>query len=240
MECDLPVPGKEVFCYFGQYLLIMRDIFKYKRPLSAFWVIGVLAVLTACGGSKSAAAFPTERAPEFFRARFTTTQGSFEVESRREWSPAAVDRLYQLIKTGYYSDVAFFRVIPNFVAQFGINSDSTLYKGWNNIQVADEPVIQSNYRGTIAFARDKPGTRTTQLYINLVDNLRLDTVTFNGVRGFPVVARITSGMIVADALYDGYGADIQDKQDTIAKYGNAFLRKNYSRLDYVISAEILE
>ncbi len=240
MECDLPVPGKGVFCYFGQYLLIMRNILKNRRPLSAVGVIGLLAVLTACGGSKSAAAFPTERAPEFFRARFTTTQGSFELESRREWSPAAVDRLYQLIKTGYYSDVAFFRVIPNFVAQFGISNDSTLYQGWNAIKVADEPVVQSNYRGTIAFARDQPGTRTTQLYINLVDNLRLDTVTFNGVRGFPVVARITEGMMVADALYDGYGPAIQDQQDTIARYGNTFLRKNYPGLDYVISAEILE
>ncbi len=219
----------------------MRASFKtYMRSLMIIGLLSFFTVIAGCGGSKSVTAFPTERAPEVFRARFTTTQGSFELESHREWSPAAVDRLYQLIKTGYYNEVAFFRVIPNFVAQFGISNDSTLYNGWNQIKVADEPVIQSNRRGTIAFARDQPRTRTTQLYINLVDNLRLDTITFNGVKGFPVVARITKGMIVADALYDGYGAQIQDKQDTIARYGNAYLRKNYPQLDYVISAEILE
>jgi len=198
-----------------------------------------LVLVASCGPTKPAQ-WAKKTAPERFVAEFETTKGTFEIEARREWSPAAVDRLYVLIKSGYYEDIAFFRVIPNFVAQFGISNDSTLYATWNRIPVPDEEVIQGNDRGTIAFARDTAQTRTSQLYINLKDNNRLDTISFNKVKGFPVIAKVTQGMDVVDALYKGYGADIQDKQDSIAQFGNEYLRKGWPKLDYIKQARIKE
>ena len=202
--------------------------------------LGLLVLLIASCAPTKPIKWAQKTAPDYFTAEFETTQGTITIESRREWSPAAVDRLYVLIKSGYYQDIAFFRVIPEFVAQFGISNDSTLYATWNRIPVPDEAVKESNLRGTISFARDTAQTRTSQLFINLKDNVRLDTVSFNGVKGFPVIAKITQGMEVVDALYKGYGAQIQDKQDSIAQFGNDFLRKRWPKLDYIKEARITE
>ena len=202
-------------------------------------LILVVLLIASCAPTKPAK-WAQKTAPDSFKAEFITTQGSFTIESRRDWSPAAVDRMYALIKSGYYQDIAFFRVIPDFVAQFGISNDSTLYATWNRLPVPDEAVKESNLRGTISFARDTAQTRTTQLYINLKDNVRLDTVSFNGVKGFPVIAKVTQGMDVVDALYQGYGPQIQDKQDSIAQFGNAFLRERWPKLDYIKEARILK
>ena len=202
-------------------------------------LVFVLLLVASCAPTKPAK-WAQKTAPDSFQAEFITTQGTFTIESRREWSPAAVDRLYALIKSGYYEDIAFFRVIPKFVAQFGISNDSTLYATWNRLPVPDEVVKESNLRGSISFARDTAQTRTTQLYINLQDNIRLDTVSFNGVKGFPVIAKVTRGMDVVDALYQGYGAKIQNRQDSIAQFGNAYLRKYWPKLDYIREARILK
>ena len=133
-------------------------------------------------------------APERFKARFETTQGNFDIIAKREWSPQGVDRLYQLIKSDFYTDVALFRVIPKFVVQFGIHSDSLLNSSWKKYKIKDEPVLQSNDSMAISFARDGVDSRTTQIFINLKNNHQLDTVRFNGVIGFPVIAKITYGM----------------------------------------------
>ncbi|MEN8137766.1 MAG: peptidylprolyl isomerase [Bacteroidota bacterium] len=179
--------------------------------------------------------------PEYFRARFETSQGNFEIESRKEWSPRAVERLYQLIKSGYYTDIALFRVIPNYIAQFGIHNDSTVNHAWEKFSLPDEPLKKENLKGTISFARGGKESRSTQLFINLNNNSpRLDTISFMGVKGFPVVAQITSGMEVVEMFYEGYGSELDDKQDSINKYGNKYLRKNYPKLDYINKAYIIE
>lgn len=182
-----------------------------------------------------------ETAPEYFKARFETTKGNFDIEAKREWSPAGVDRLYQLIKRGFYTDIAIFRVVPDFVAQFGISSDSTSNDAWRTIKVNDEPVVKTNTKGTIAFARGGPQTRTTQIFINLKSNSpRLDNLMSAGIKGFPVVAEIISGMDVVENFYDEYGNALGRKQDSIRMFGNTYLRQNYPEVDYIVKAYILK
>ena len=108
-----------------------------------------------------------ETAPDYFIAKFETTKGAFEVESKKEWSPEGVDRLYQLIKNGYYTDIGIFRVVPGYVAQFGIHNDSTVTAAWRKVKLIDEPVVEQNTKGAMSFARGGPKSRTTQLFVNL-------------------------------------------------------------------------
>ena len=108
-----------------------------------------------------------EEAPAYFKARFETTQGNFDIEAKRAWSPEGVDRLFQLIKNEFYTDIAVFRVVPGFVAQFGIHNDSLVNASWRRFKIADEEVVESNDFMTISFARGGVKTRTTQIFINL-------------------------------------------------------------------------
>jgi len=183
----------------------------------------------------------TKQAPEIFKARFETTAGAFDIESKRIWSPKAVDRLYQLIKSEFYTDIALYRVVPNFVVQFGIHNDSSLNKEWANYTILDEPVIEKNIEGSISFARGGKESRTTQIFINLKSNSpRLDTLDYNGVKGFPVVAKVTQGMDVVKKFYDGYGGKPATKQNDIQKDGNSYLKKNFPKLDYINRAYIIK
>lgn len=203
-------------------------------------LISISLVITSCSPTFKTK-WTEETAPEYFKARFETTKGNFDIEAKREWSPAGVDRLYQLIKRGFYNDIAIFRVVPDFVAQFGISSDSTLNDAWRAIKVIDEPVVKTNTKGTISFARGGPQTRTTQIFINLRSNSpRLDNLKSAGVTGFPVVAEITSGMDIVETFYDEYGDALGRKQDSIRKIGNTFLRENYPKVDYIKEAYILK
>jgi len=179
-----------------------------------------------------------EEAPEYFTAKFETTKGDFEIESRKEWSPAAVNRLYQLIKHGYYKDIAIFRVIPDFIAQFGIHNDSTITSSWIEVKIVDEPVLKSNTKGSVSFARAGQDTRSVQLYINLKENYLLDTITMENVTGFPIVAQVISGFDIVESFYSGYGSELDDKDHLIYVQGNAYLKKNYPKLDYIHKAYI--
>lgn len=182
-----------------------------------------------------------EEAPSYFTAKFETTQGDFVIESEKAWSPEGVNRLYQLIKHDYFTDMAVFRVVPDFVAQFGINNDSTLTSAWRSSPVIDEPVKESNVKGAMSFARSSEQTRTHQLFINLKSNApRLDTIHYNNVTGFPVVAKVVSGMDVVESFYDGYGSELGNRQDSINRYGNDYLHRNYPKIDYIKKAYILE
>lgn len=179
------------------------------------------------------------KAPETFRAVFNTTKGPFTIEVYRGWSPLAADRLYQLIVSGFYNGALFFRVEPGFVTQFGIAADVSRNRFWDPKKIADEPRIQRNTRGTLAFARDGKNNRCTQLFLNNTDNPQLDTALRNGVRGFTPVARIVSGMDVELRLNARYGKQPAKVQDSLYKYGNAWFDKKFPGLDRIVTATIL-
>ncbi|AOW21906.1 peptidylprolyl isomerase [Urechidicola croceus] len=200
----------------------------------------ILILTISCSPKLFKDKWTQERAPEYFNARFETTKGNFDLEAKREWSPEGVDRLYQLIKNDYYTDIALFRVIPGFVVQFGIHNDSLINKLWEKHVISDESVIQSNDSMAISFARDGVDSRTTQIFINLKDNHRLDTVHYNDVTGFPVVAKIISGMETVHKFNSEYGAKPSHEQDSIYNKGNAYLKEKYPKMDYIKRAYLIK
>lgn len=200
----------------------------------------IIVLVSACSKKVFQEKWTQKEAPESFKARFETTQGNFDIMAKRSWSPQAVDRLYQLIKYGYYTDMAIFRVVPNFVAQFGIHKDSLANKGWNSMKIDDEPVVQGNDAMTIAFARGGVKTRTTQIFINLKDNHRLDTLEYGGVKGFPVIAKVISGSENVLKFYNKHGDKLGRRQDSIHKYGYDFLKRKYPEIDYIKKAYIIK
>ena len=200
----------------------------------------IILLIWGCSQTTFKSSWTEKKAPKTFKARFETTYGDFEIEAVRAWSPAAVDRLYQLIKNEFYSDMAIFRVVPGFVAQFGISNDSSLNVAWNSHPVIDEPLVEGNKKGNVAFARGGPGTRTSQIFINLEDNHRLDTIDYKGVVGFPAIAKVTSGMNVVLSFFDEYGNEPSGKQDSISQFGNEFLQFRYPELDYIERAYLID
>jgi len=173
----------------------------------------------------------TATAPASYRVRFETTRGSFVVAVRRAWAPRGADRFYNLVRSGFYDDAGFFRVVPNFVVQFGLNGDPRVNAAWESARIADDPVTQTNRRARLTFATAGPGTRTTQLFINLKDNARLDQM------GFAPFAEVVSGMEVVDAIYSGYGE--APDQGRVTQEGNAYLKREFPRLDFVRKAVIV-
>ncbi len=200
--------------------------------------IFIIISITSCSPKVFSEKWTQKTAPNHFKARFETTQGNFDIIANREWSPQGVDRLYQLIKSDFYTNVGLFRVIPEFVVQFGIHNDSILNNSWKKFKITDETVLQSNDSMTISFARDGINSRTTQIFINLKHNHRLDTVNYNGVKGFPVIAKITQGMENVHKFYST--KDNVPNQDSINKYGNDYLKRKYSKLDYIKRAYIIK
>ena len=180
------------------------------------------------------------KAPDTFQAVFATTKGEITIEAYREWSPQGVDRLYQLITSGFYTDNCIFRVQPEFVVQFGISDNPEANHFWDKRPVADEPVKSGNLKGVISYARDGANTRTAQLFINMKDNLKLDTVNYNGLRGFPPIARIISGFEVVEAFNSKYGFEPANHQDSVMVQGNAYWEKKFPGMDYIIDAQILK
>ena len=207
-----------------------------------FFPILFIVLIGSCNSSKVFKNKWTKKeAPEIFKARFETTKGNFDIEAHRNWSPKGVDRLYQLIKNEFYTDIAIFRVVPDFVVQFGIHNDSVLNSTWRNHKVPDETNTEANKEGTISFARSGKESRTTQLFINLKSNSpRLDTIFYNGVTGFIVVAKVTNGMNVVKSFYNGYAEKPSSKQDSIQLKGNSYLHTNFPKLDYIKRAYIIK
>lgn len=173
-----------------------------------------------------------KKAPEKFKVKFETTGGDFVIEVHREWSPIGVDHFHAAVKDGFFKDCRFFRVVPNFIVQFGINGDPTVQKKWRANVIKDDPVTQKNLRGTITYATAGPNTRTTQLFINFKDNTFLDQ------QGFSPFGKVVEGMDVVDKLYAGYGE--QPRQDLIQSYGNKYLEKEFPKLDYIKKASIVK
>jgi peptidyl-prolyl cis-trans isomerase A (cyclophilin A) len=176
----------------------------------------------------------TEKSPEIFKAQFDTTKGKFTVEVTRSLSPNGADRFYNLVRSGYFKDIAFFRVVPGFMCQFGIHGDPKISAAWRGANMPDDPVKGSNTRGAITFATAGPGTRTTQLFINFADNSRLDGM------GFSSFGKVTEGMDVVDKINGEYGENPPYVQGRLQAEGNAFLKKEFPNLDYIKSATILK
>lgn len=202
-------------------------------------IILLFIVFTACSKPVFKSSWATERSPETFKARFETSKGSFDLQITREYSPLAVDRFYQLLKHRLYDNTLFYRVPPNYVAQFGI-WDTAVLRKWKAFKVPDEKVILSNSRGTIAFARGGKDNRGTALFINLKDNTpRLDTIMANGVRGYPPFGKVIRGMEVVDSLYSGYGDTVFKQEGNMYRNHSQFL-DSFPKLDLISKAYILK
>jgi peptidyl-prolyl cis-trans isomerase A (cyclophilin A) len=178
----------------------------------------------------------TEQAPESYKVVFETTEGDFTVAVSRADAPKGADRLFNLVKMGYYEDIAFYRAIDNFMAQFGLHGEPAVTREWRDARIEDDEVTLSNERGTLTFATAGPNTRTTQLFINFKDNTNLDAM------GFSPVGRVVSGMEVVDKIFTGYGEGAPrgagPMQPRIHREGNAYLRDEFPNLSYIKSARI--
>ncbi|MFZ0176695.1 MAG: peptidylprolyl isomerase [Pseudolabrys sp.] len=197
------------------------------------------ALLAAPALAQSPPANPAvlnEQAPAAYKVKFDTSKGPFVVEVTRAWAPKGADRFYNLVKSGFYDNVRFFRVISGFMVQFGINGDPGVMARWRTAQIGDDPVTQSNKRGTVTFAMAGPNTRTSQVFINFADNANLDGM------GFSPFGRIVSGMNVVDALNAEYGEGAPrgrgPDQSRLQSEGNTYLMKDFPRMDYVKKATI--
>ena len=176
------------------------------------------------------------RAPEQFRVALDTSKGPIVIEVRRAWAPKGADRFYNLVRHGFYNQTRFFRVIADFMVQFGLSGDPKLNEVWKDAKIEDDPVVISNIRGTISFATAGKNTRTTQLFINYRDNSRLDAM------GFTPFGRVVEGMGAVDNLYAGYGegapAGKGPSQRRIQAEGNPYLVSDFPKLDFIKRARI--
>jgi peptidyl-prolyl cis-trans isomerase A (cyclophilin A) len=231
-----------------------------KRSHSLGGLSFALMLLAACGGGDApppeqdtppapppeatpppaapAPAAPTT-APATFRVRFETSKGDFVVEVDRSLAPNGADRFHQLVSENFFDEVRFFRVMAGFMAQFGINGDPTVTARWRAQPIQDDPVVGTNTRGTITFAMtSQPNSRSSQLFINLVDNTNLDA------SGFAPIGRVVEGMDVVDQLYSGYGEGAPrgngPDQSMIVSQGNAYLTQSFPQLDYIEQARIVQ
>ena len=176
--------------------------------------------------------------PDSFLVAFQTSKGRIVVKVVRDWAPKGADHFYALVNEHYYDRVKFFRNIPDFMAQFGINGDPKVDEMWKDRNIADELPRQSNKRGFMSYAMGGPNTRSTQLFINKRDNTRLDAM------GFAPIGRVVEGMGVVDRLYTGYGEGapmgLGPMQDRIHQEGNVYLNRNFPKLDSIVTARVVQ
>ena len=212
------------------------------------WIVTFLAAAIASAALAAAApqggaaalknpAALKETAPATFKANFDTSVGPFVIEVHRDWAPQGADRFYNLVKNGFYDGTRFFRVISGFMVQFGIHGDPGISAAWRSARIPDDPVKQSNKRGYITFAHAGPGTRTTQVFINFADNGgSLDN------QGFPPFGQVTTGMNIVDKINSEYGEGAPrgrgPDQGRLQNEGNAYLMKEFPKLDYIKKATI--
>jgi peptidyl-prolyl cis-trans isomerase A (cyclophilin A) len=177
-------------------------------------------------------------APKEYKVKFVTTKGDVVIKITRDWAPRGADRFYCLVKAGFFDGCRFFRVLKGFVAQFGINGDPKISEPWRTAGIQDDPVAQSNTRGRLTFATAGPNTRTTQLFINLADNSKLDSM------GFAPIGEVVEGMNIVDSFFADYGEGAPrgggPEQGRIQMQGNAYLEKDFPKLDWIKSATVIE
>lgn len=225
-----------------------------RRRAGAAGLLAVAAIASGCAslgfGPRAFPLAPPDSAllaatgPDSFDVRFETSKGPFTMRVHRDWAPRGADRVYYLVRARFFDDARFFRVVNGrdgkpFVAQFGINGDTAVTRAWRGARIPDDPPRRSNVRGTVSFAAGGPNTRTTQIYINYRDNSRLDTL------GFAVFGQVIRGMsATVDSFYFGYGeggrGGTGPNQQNIAAEGNAYLIRQFPKLDYVRTARIAE
>jgi peptidyl-prolyl cis-trans isomerase A (cyclophilin A) len=197
-------------------------------------------LITAASGLLLAACQKNEKVavPNVFRVKFTTTQGDFVVEATRAWAPRGVDRFHELVNMRYFDEDRFFRVVPGFVAQFGVNKDYDVHDRWRKYFILDDPPKEKNLRGTLAFAQSDPNTRATEIFINLADNPALDA------QNFVPFAKVISGMDVVDKFYSGYGELMPEGKyidpNRVENGTNAYLEPHFPKLDYIRHAVFLK
>jgi len=221
-----------------------------RSVVCAVIAVALAALSAACqpdgggggGGASSALTKPDEKAiaapaPDSFKVAVETSKGSFTILAHRDWAPRGVDRFYNLVKLGYYDETRFFRVLSGFMAQFGVHGDPKVNAAWEPLRLEDDPVKQTNKRGTVSFATGGPNTRTTQLFINYGDNANLDGM------GFAPIGEVVEGMAVVDSLYANYGEGAPDgagpDQMRLAAEGNAYLTQSFPRLDFIRRARVV-
>lgn len=179
----------------------------------------------------------TETAPPRFVVRFETTAGDFAVDVHREWAPIGADRFYNLVKGGYYDDTRIYRVVPGFMAQFGIHGDPFVHRAWARSLLRDDPVVESNLRGRVTFARAGPNSRTAEVFISTVDNSRLDG------DGFAPFGEVVEGMEVVDAFHADYGDGPPRGDGPYAAMaqarGNEYLDEEYPELTRIVRATLV-
>ncbi|MBI4419998.1 MAG: peptidylprolyl isomerase [Gemmatimonadetes bacterium] len=202
-------------------------------------------LVLACGGDRAGSAArgrvalllpgsdkSSVTAPATFRATFETSKGNFVIDVHRDWAPNGADRFYYLVRNGFYDDTRFFRLVENFVVQFGLSGDPKVSSQWRDAMILDDSVKQSNKRGFVTYAMGGPNTRSTQLFINYRDNSALDG------RGFAPIGEVVEGMEIVDSLHKGYGeAPVQAK---IRNEGNAYLDREFPKLDKIVRAYVME
>jgi len=176
--------------------------------------------------------------PEVFRVNFETSQGNIVVEARRDWSPHGVDRFHELVRIHYFDQNRFFRVLPGFIAQFGAHRDFNVHGKWRELYIVDDPRKEKNLRGTLAYAKSGPSTRSTEMFINLADNASLDD------EGFVPFAKIVEGMEAADKLYAGYGEMRPEgkyiDRGRVEEETNEYLVQRFPKLDYIVRATFVQ
>ncbi len=175
--------------------------------------------------------------PEVFHVKLDTSKGMIDIEVHRDWAPAGGLHFYQLVKNGFYDNARFFRVVRGFVVQFGINGDPQTNAMWASATLPDDPAKEHNVTGTVTYAMRGPGTRNTQLFINLADNRKsLDS------QGFAPIGKVVDGMPVVLDLYSSYGDMPPSGQGPdpvrLQQQGNDYLDTHFPRLDFIKKATV--
>ena len=201
---------------------------------SSFAALALLAALSTTACRKPA---PKIVVPDVFRVKFETSQGDVIVEATRAWAPHGVDRFHELIRMHYFDEGRFFRVLPGFIAQFGVHRDFKVHDVWRNLFIVDDRPVEKNLRGTLAFAKSGPNTRSTEIFINLADNAELDESRF------VPFAKVVQGMDVVEKFYSGYGEMRPQGKDIdpgrVEEETNEYLVQRFPKLDYIKRAQFL-
>lgn len=215
--------------------------------LLSLWAVTVVGCAGGSATNESAAPVPSApsiapaggtssmaQSPDVYQVEFDTTKGKFVVEVHRDWAPNGADRFYQLVQEKFFDQVKFFRAVEGFMVQFGIHGNPEVSAKWRENMMPDDPVVKSNTRGMITYAKPGfPNSRTTQVFINYGNNANLDGM------GFAPFGEVISGMDVVDSLHKGYGEEPSQYQPQIQQQGNAFLDQAFPDLDSIITAKLI-